>query len=157
MSFTTFSIISFHDLVLFIFTLPAVLPFSFLYSTFFSLTATQRQWFFCGPAATSYLRLCEGAFIRAFCLHKCHSHQLLCLLLASEMAFIKTKSIHFTIVLPEKCCSENQPLCVEAVCRVEKCCCIFELLLNLFGDFDTQVKCLFPSANLVFLPLLPLT
>ena len=34
MSFTTFSIISFHDLVLFIFTLPAVLPFSILHLFF---------------------------------------------------------------------------------------------------------------------------
>lgn len=93
LSFITFSIISFHNLVLFIFTLPAVLHFSFLYSTFSSLTATQYQWFFCGPAAaSSYLHLCERAFIHAFCLHKRHSHQLLCLLLASEMASIKTEN-----------------------------------------------------------------
>lgn len=112
MSFTTFSIISFHDLVLFIFTLPAVLPFSFLYSTFFSLTATQCQWFFCGPAATSYLRLCEGAFIRAFCLHKCHSYQLLCLLLASEMAFIKTENPFISPLSCQKNVVLKTSLCV---------------------------------------------
>lgn len=75
---------------------------------------------------------------------------------AVRTASIETKSIHFIADLPVKCCSVDQPLSAEAECSDGKCCYIFELnLLNFFGNFGSQVNCLFLSANLIFFPSSP--
>lgn len=74
MSFITFSITSFfHNLVLFFFTLSAVLQYPFLqylpchHHPFF-LDSKQCQWFFCGPAAiSSYIYVKRLSYMLCVC------------------------------------------------------------------------------------------
>lgn len=114
-AFITFSIASFHNLILFFFMLCGTSIFTSTVSftpPFFTLYSKQCQWYFCEPAAISFHHIhMNGLPYKAFFLHKYHGHQLLYLFLCSQNGFhLNRKSIHFTVVLPEKCCSASQSL-----------------------------------------------